>query len=513
MGIKGFCAWLRIQYPSCFVALPPRKRLFFDSVYIDVNQFVHRAARFTHNGSDRSERGGGGDHRDTNGYSQMLKQIVYGLEHALRSKATSGKMIYLALDGAAPVAKLSIQQERRAESAVEALRRGLFDAQQITPGCLFMGAVEIGLKGYFEKYLKQKAEKYPKLCNMLVAIDGPTRPGEGEHKIAQQIRAEQHGRAATRCVFASDADVYLYSLLWNKPSGYIIDPFAADPALFSVDAFKAQVRNAHDFVLMCLMSGSDYGPAIKVANYRFLIPHYDRHPLQLVDVEKQSLNVANIRQFAKSFISSYDSQLVTETYGQEHRDRVSRDPWKLRQDTLANLRHLRWALDLLFSGKDADIDHFASSVGSASISIVDLAEMPLEDVAAFQTALDEDTKPQPTKTVNQFSAAVSAVSLLKETEPLLAKTYLPTPLHAVHADYISSNGMSFAALRDRISNVADWSDDDRWCVMHRPVTCISLNSRTPLISDHKSNACNWKADSHSHPQTLQDGVQMQLMHT
>lgn len=486
--------------------MPPRKRLFFDSVYIDVNQFVHRAARFTHNAGDESGRI---DQRDASGYSQMLKHIVHGLEHALRSKAASGKLIYLALDGAAPVAKLSTQQERRAGSAVEALRKGLFDAQQITPGCLFMGAVEIGLKGYFERYVKQKAERYPRLVSMLVAIDGPTRAGEGEHKIVRQIRAE-HGRAATRCVLASDADVYLYSLLWNKPSGYIIDPFAADQTLFSVDAFKGQVRNAHDFVLLCLMSGSDYGPAIKVANYRFLIPHYDKHPLQLVNVDGQSLSVANIRQFAKSFVSSHASQLVTEIYEQEHRDRVSRDPWKLRQDTLTNLRHLRWALDLLFSGKDADIDHFAGSADSASISMVDLAEMPLEDVAAFQAVLDNDAVPQPARAANQFSAAVSAVSLLGETEPRLAKAYLPAPLHAVHADYVASSGMSLAALRDRIASVTDWSDDDRWCVMHRPVTCISPTSKTAHIPDHSSTAYTWKADSHGLLQVLQDGVQMQL---
>ena len=109
------------------------------------------------------------------------------------------KLLYIAIDGVAPRAKMNQQRSRRfrsardlAEARNEAAARGevyvdadVFDSNCITPGTEFMEMVSRHMKYFARKKLKED----PAWQGIRVIFSGNEVPGEGEHKIVQYIRA------------------------------------------------------------------------------------------------------------------------------------------------------------------------------------------------------------------------------------------------------------------------------------------------------------------------------------
>lgn len=456
MGLKGFVAWLREHHKESFLPLQSlRRSIFFDHLYIDFNQILYRAARNAEIGGD-------------NDYQQMLKHSGFSLKRLVNGEFKAGRLVYLAIDGAAPVAKIALQQSRRTENAYEAQVNGLFDSQQITPGTRFMGSLEHFLQSFAQQHVNLIRNKYDRDFSYI--IDGPTRPGEGESKIGNFIKAST--LVESRGIVASDSDVYLHSLFWAKPNCYIID-YSQQLSLFSADMFKSKIgKHALDYYLLCMMSGTDYGPSIKVANYRFTIPQFKNNPVELTKPEQRSLNLENLRQFARSFIRSPSLHGVTTIYETENEEKRRRDPWKLRQDVLTNLRHLRWVIDLLVTGHGAEISHFSGPINQDStISFVDIATIDDTDLRAFQTQLDQDGKHCSSSKGDPFSAAISLITLLNGTTNELAMKYIPAPLLPLHEAF-KEGKIGMHDLPSEIAKISSWSEEDLWCLKHRPLTTI-----------------------------------------
>lgn len=108
------------------------------------------------------------------------------------------KILFMAIDGVAPRAKLNQQRARRfraaqerAESLATARRNGdevdekvLFDSNCITPGTAFMEKVG----KYLKYFIRKKMKEDPLWRNLRIVFSGHDVPGEGEHKIMQFIR-------------------------------------------------------------------------------------------------------------------------------------------------------------------------------------------------------------------------------------------------------------------------------------------------------------------------------------
>ena len=113
------------------------------------------------------------------------------------------RLLYLAVDGVAPRAKMNQQRSRRFRSSREAeelaatilARDGQlpevssrFDSNCITPGTDFMLKLGIAMTKWIE--FKQKSD--PFWANGAdVVFTGPDVPGEGEHKVMDYIRASK----------------------------------------------------------------------------------------------------------------------------------------------------------------------------------------------------------------------------------------------------------------------------------------------------------------------------------
>lgn len=141
------------------------------------------------------------------------------------------KLLFMAIDGVAPRAKLNQQRARRfraaqerMESIVKAKQRGdivdeeaMFDSNCITPGTEFMEIVGKHLRWFIRK--KMKEDDLWK--NLQVVFSGHDVPGEGEHKIMQYIREarakEGYLPNQRHCMYGGDADLIMLGLATHEP--------------------------------------------------------------------------------------------------------------------------------------------------------------------------------------------------------------------------------------------------------------------------------------------------------
>jgi 5'-3' exonuclease len=144
------------------------------------------------------------------------------------------KLMFLAVDGVAPRAKMNQQRARRFRSSKEretllsqyVIANGelpktdSFDSNCITPGTEFMHMLSIA----FQKWIQNKMRTDPFWKNGAeVIFSGPDVPGEGEHKIMDFIREMQSSDPNYQlgqwrhCLYGLDADLIMLSLVTHEP--------------------------------------------------------------------------------------------------------------------------------------------------------------------------------------------------------------------------------------------------------------------------------------------------------
>ena len=109
------------------------------------------------------------------------------------------KLLFMAVDGVAPRAKMNQQRSRRFKGGKErqtmieeAEREGksvealAFDSNCITPGTEFMDR----LTQHLLFFTRKKMAEDPAWRRPTIVVSGPDVPGEGEHKIMEYIRVQ-----------------------------------------------------------------------------------------------------------------------------------------------------------------------------------------------------------------------------------------------------------------------------------------------------------------------------------
>lgn len=267
----------------------------FDNLYLDMNGIVHGA---THGDELDPSKGFDMD-------ASMARMFRY-IDNLIRL-AKPRKLVYMALDGVAPRAKMNQQRQRRFRSAQEAqemheqmVKTGewdptstVFDSNAITPGTDFMAA----LTPHLQYFIRKKINEDPLWKNLTVIFSGHEVPGEGEHKIMEYIRAmkmqEGYDPNTSHCVYGLDADLIFLSLVLHEPHTALLreevvfgglrqqkggrEQFAKSSNFqllhisllreyFSVEfsfTFDVDIeRCIDDFVLLCFMIGNDFIPHI-----------------------------------------------------------------------------------------------------------------------------------------------------------------------------------------------------------------------------------------------------------
>lgn len=129
------------------------------------------------------------------------------------------RLLYLAVDGVAPCAKMNGMRRGRRfawaseEEEMQKISEGVSDPNVITPGTEFMEKISQALTYYIRARLNSSD---PGWKHIMVILSDANVPGEGEHKIMSFIRAQRsmegYDPNTRHCLFGHDADLIMLAL-------------------------------------------------------------------------------------------------------------------------------------------------------------------------------------------------------------------------------------------------------------------------------------------------------------
>lgn len=239
MGIPLFFRYLVNNYDDLLTS--NKQILDCDNLYLDLNCAIHYCCRQVLKDIDFNKA----IQQETE--YKMIKFVIKYIE-ILIEYAKPKKLLYIAIDGSAPKAKLNQQRMRRfkkfydidklneikIENNIPLDESIVWDTNAITPGTLFMDKLSKQLKSYFSKNRSYK-----------VIISDSNIPGEGEHKLLEHLR-NNYVNNEFSMIYGLDADLIMLCLIANKPNIFLLRETVEFDNKIHVDGYKFLYLNINN---------------------------------------------------------------------------------------------------------------------------------------------------------------------------------------------------------------------------------------------------------------------------
>ncbi|KAL0073172.1 XRN 5'-3' exonuclease N-terminus-domain-containing protein [Phycomyces blakesleeanus] len=246
MGVPAFFRWLSDKFPKVASQVVEEQAKIvngvtipvdttkpnpngeeFDNLYLDMNGIIHPCCHPEDKPAPETE-------------DDMMIDIFEYLDRIV-DIVRPRQVLYMAIDGVAPRAKMNQQRARRfrasqlaaieraaAEKVANELRaigqahqlppdKKHFDSNCITPGTPFMAHLATCLR----YHIAAKQNSDPLWKNLKVVLSDATVPGEGEHKMMEYIRAQrtrpEHNPNTSHVIYGLDADLIMLALGTHEP--------------------------------------------------------------------------------------------------------------------------------------------------------------------------------------------------------------------------------------------------------------------------------------------------------
>ncbi|CAH0492522.1 unnamed protein product [Peronospora farinosa] len=275
MGVPAFYRWVQEKYPKCVVDCvesravvldgerhfeltdttgPSPNGFEVDNLYVDMNGLIHPCAHPENGEAPKTEE-------------EMYRRVMNYVDR-LVAAVRPRRVLYLAIDGVAPRAKMNQQRARRFRSAQEAEQRmevekealeymsalghkvptkqeKAWDSNVITPGTKFMAK----LAKYLRFYIRDRVNNNAAWKSIKIILSDAGVPGEGEHKLMQYIRVQRsqpgYDPNQHHVIHGLDADLIMLGLATHEVKFSIL----REEVLFGKQKYEKERQKEQQMVL------------------------------------------------------------------------------------------------------------------------------------------------------------------------------------------------------------------------------------------------------------------------
>tara|TARA_Y100000389_G_scaffold204259_1_gene255923 strand:- start:15998 stop:17572 length:1575 start_codon:yes stop_codon:yes gene_type:complete len=264
MGIPALYSYLKHTYKVGGLGLSTEVPKKIHRLFLDFNGIVHGAKEHVYKNHTNIS--------DIETETLIIENVILYIQHMI-DLIKPTELLYIAVDGVCPRAKMEQQRERRYKACQDRFfdakvnnKPMAWDSNAISPGTTFMNFLNSEL--YKSTYLKQLSSK------INVIISDSSVKGEGEQKIIKYMRKLDDDDDKINVIHGLDADLIMLSILQLPKTVYLFREQNNKQSFLSIPKFTNCLKSKHDYwdpvdyICLSFLMGNDFLPKHYSLNLR-----------------------------------------------------------------------------------------------------------------------------------------------------------------------------------------------------------------------------------------------------